>query len=174
MPGAAPLKTQIPLDIQINSHSPSAYYLPHVRTIPIPAVKPDDAIHFGDHVTLNLKGMSVTFDMWSKTFVPTTCSSIHAKRDERECRNGTHEFEMFVTCGPVLARQVFEITRCQGERYPDDIIRQDTKFKLVTPKGAFDTQYAIRVAPVNIANLAHSEYKAVILSPEIDSYQCVW
>ncbi|KAL5037590.1 hypothetical protein BDEG_25629 [Batrachochytrium dendrobatidis JEL423] len=178
IPSTKKAATIVTFPINVNLHGASKHFLPASMYIEIPTISVDNALRFGDRVQLCMDGLPVSFDMWTTTFVPRYLPG--------SSQFGVEEYEVFVpqhnkeslssSSKPTipLARSVFEIVRCDDQEYVDDFIRPDTRFQIVTPKGMFDNQYAIKTEPTHIANLSHSNYASVILSRDIKSNNSVW
>nr|KAJ3419495.1 hypothetical protein HK105_006886 [Polyrhizophydium stewartii] len=166
-------------------HGAQAHYLPLVRSIPVALVDSHSAVRLGDRVQLMLGDAALTFDMWTRTFVPVQGCEIP----------GLDEFQLFVATEPEmpashaahaarsaatsagavpLVRHVFEIAPCDGEEYPTPFLRIDTKFRLVTPKDSFEKQYAVKTTAVNTASLGSGSFTTAVLSLDTGSFSTAW
>ncbi|KAL2913861.1 hypothetical protein HK105_206595 [Polyrhizophydium stewartii] len=181
-PGAT---AEAPFPARADPHGAQAHYLPLVRSIPVALVDSHSAVRLGDRVQLMLGDAALTFDMWTRTFVPVQGCEIP----------GLDEFQLFVATEPEmpashaahaarsaatsagavpLVRHVFEIAPCDGEEYPTPFLRIDTKFRLVTPKDSFEKQYAVKTTAVNTASLGSGSFTTAVLSLDTGSFSTAW
>jgi hypothetical protein len=95
----------------------------------------DRPIKFGDLVQIKSKmGLTLTFDMWTTTFVPTNSGPKLGKKEFIVLAskfNGESDT-------PPISRNVFQISKVAGEDYPDEILRQGMKFQLIAPSERFN------------------------------------
>lgn len=90
----------------------------------------DRPIKFGDLVQIKSKtGLTLTFDLWTTTFVPTN----------KGPKLGKKEFILLAseTAHNPISRNVFQISKVQGEEYLDDLLRHGVKFRLIAPSDRF-------------------------------------
>ena len=94
-------------------------------------------IKFGDLVQIKSeKGHMLAFDLWTTTFVPCTQGSKPGKMEYLLLASTFKGVDQ----PKALSRNVFEIAKCPGEEYEDDVLRNGIKFRLLIPKGRFDDQ----------------------------------
>ena len=134
---------------------------PYEWTIPRSIWKGSDAhhssliqkpIHFGDLVQIkSKKGLVMAFDLYTKTFVP--CPSEKGIGNMEYILLGS-TFKGNANPDPI-SRNVFEIAKCPGEEYEDDVLRLGMKFRLLIPHGRFDQQ---------VISLLNSIYNEIVCS----------
>lgn len=104
-------------------------------------------LKFGDYIQIQSeKGLTLTFDMWTHTFVPKTSSDSVTESDSemlvlasatfKKGGNGTQGVE-------TVSRNVFQIVKCDGEEYEDETVRHGVKFRILVPNGRFEKQVGL-------------------------------
>jgi hypothetical protein len=96
-----------------------------------------EPLQFGDFVQIQSENnLTLTFDLWTSTFVPSGTSS---SLGDKAFLLLASSFQKS-SSPPCLSRTIFEIAKCPGEEYEDEVVRHGVKFRLLVPKGRFDKQ----------------------------------
>lgn len=94
----------------------------------------DRPIRFGDFVQIKSKlGLTLTFDLWTTTFVPTNTGP---KLGKKEFILLASKFNGQSDPNPI-SRNVFQISKVPGEDYSDEVLRHGMKFRLIAPSDRF-------------------------------------
>lgn len=127
---------KLPLDNQLKWAKMSD----HINLINRPYVQAKDQqpkdrpIRFGDFVQIKSKtGLTLTFDLWTTTFVPTNKGP---KLGKKEFILLASTFNGQADVNPI-SRNVFQISKVPGEEYSDDLLRHGVKFRLIAPSDRF-------------------------------------